>query len=429
MMIKSNKLVTVFFLLAIGAVFFYGNSSITMFPAAQAEQGHAHDEKGHGDGDEHKDKHEGKHEGKHEDAPGDKHNEAGHGDTQSNEHGDEHGGDSVNLAENVRNAADIKVMAIEKRLLGEEITAPGEVIVNKYESTKITPRITAQVIKRHKKLGDHVQKNQSLVTLTSVEMAQAQGDLLVTNREWRRVKKLGKNVVSDRRFTEAKIDYQQAYAKVLAYGMSDAQIKALLKHSDIARMSGVFDLIAQQQGTIISDEFVVGELIEPGRVLYEITNEKVLWVEAKISPQDASTVAIDAPARVRVGDDWVLGRVVQIHHKLDEQTRTFPVRIEVSNEADLLHPGLFVDTRIQSSNQKPVLALPQEAVLRSPDGDWIVFVELEPGQYKLTEIDRVRVSGDQVIIRGLKPNTRVVVQGAFFIQSELAKSGFDVHNH
>ncbi len=425
-MSKINKVLFIPILLGFSVSYLWATDQLTLLPIVQAAEEHAHEEKGHVD--EHKDEHGdqkamGGGEAGHGEEHGDKHGKAEAG------HGDEHGGSSVNLAQNLRDAADIKVTKIEKRLLGAEITAPGEVIVNKYQSTKITPRITAQVIKRHKKLGDHVQKNQSLVTLTSVDMAQAQGGLLVTNREWQRVKKLGKKVVSDRRYTEAKIDYQQAYAKVLAYGMSDSQIKALLKNSDAAHMSGVFDLVAQQQGTIISDDFVVGELIEPGRVLYEITNENVLWVEARISPQDASTVVVGAPARVRVGKDWVQGKVVQIHHKLDEQTRTFPVRIEVSNESDLLHPGLFVDARIQTSNQEPVLAVPQEAVLRSPDGDWIVFVEVEPGQYKLTEIEKIRVSGDQVIISGLKPDTRVVVQGAFFIQSELAKSGFDVHNH
>ena len=34
-----------------------------------------------------------------------------------------------------------------------------------------------------------------------------------------------------------------------------------------------------------------------------------------------------------------------------------------------------------------------------------------------------------VVTEGLEPGTRVVTQGAFFLQSELAKGGFDTHNH
>ena len=33
------------------------------------------------------------------------------------------------------------------------------------------------------------------------------------------------------------------------------------------------------------------------------------------------------------------------------------------------------------------------------------------------------------VIEGVVPGTRVVTRGAFFLQSELAKSGFDIHAH
>jgi len=33
------------------------------------------------------------------------------------------------------------------------------------------------------------------------------------------------------------------------------------------------------------------------------------------------------------------------------------------------------------------------------------------------------------LVSGIEPGTRVVTAGAFFLASELAKSGFDIHNH
>jgi cobalt-zinc-cadmium efflux system membrane fusion protein len=41
----------------------------------------------------------------------------------------------------------------------------------------------------------------------------------------------------------------------------------------------------------------------------------------------------------------------------------------------------------------------------------------------------VRTAGGLAVIEGLAPGTQVVTQGAFFLQSELAKGGFDPHNH
>jgi len=72
------------------------------------------------------------------------------------------------------------------------------------------------------------------------------------------------------------------------------------------------------------------------------------------------------------------------------QTRTLGVRIEVPNPDDRLHPGLFVDVRIAGSDTEPALAVPVEAVLRSPDGDWQIFIEHEAGEYNPLEVEIVR---------------------------------------
>jgi multidrug efflux pump subunit AcrA (membrane-fusion protein) len=121
--------------------------------------------------------------------------------------------------------------------------------------------------------------------------------------------------------------------------------------------------------------------------------------------------------------------VTQVHHALDEDTRTLAVRIEVPNPDDRLHPGLFVEALIEGMTSERVLAVPNDAVLRSPDGDWQVFVEHESGEYEPHEVEVIRTTPEFTVIDGLEPGYRVVTRGAFFLQSELAKSGFDIHNH
>ena len=68
-----------------------------------------------------------------------------------------------------------------------------------------------------------------LVTLSSVLMADAQGQLIVAAVEWQRVEELGIDVVSERRFTEAQVGHQLAMAKVIAYGMTQGQAQALIQ--------------------------------------------------------------------------------------------------------------------------------------------------------------------------------------------------------
>ena len=335
----------------------------------------------------------------------------------------------VHLTPEQQEMAGVVVEALQPRKIVNELRAPGEIQLNAYATSRVAPRIAAQVLERRARLGDSIEKGQALVVLSSVEMAQAQGDLQVAEREWRRVSKLGRDVVSEQRFTEARIAREQARARVSAYGMTEDEVKQLVASGKAELANGRFQLLAPQDGTLIRDDFIVGELVEPGRVLFEISDESVLWVEARLTPGEAARIQVNARATVVVDDRQVEGRVTQVHHALDKNTRTLGVRIEVPNPDDQLHPGLFVEVRIEGESSEPALAVPNDAVLRSPDGDWLVFVEHEPGEFVPREVEVVRTAAEFTVIGGVEPGARVVTRGAFFLQSELAKSGFDSHNH
>ena len=246
------------------------------------ESATAHQEEGHADTEEHGD----------DDDHGD---EEGHGDHE----GEEEEGGSVAITPEQQQVAGIVVEPLVTRRIASEITAPGEVKLNAYLTSKLTPRITAQVMARHVRLGDHVTQGQPMITLSSVEMAEAQGTLQVAEREWQRVKSLGSETVSARRYTEAQVAQQQAHAKVRAYGMTSRQANALITGNQ-SNADGTFQLVAPREGTVIRDDFVEGEFVEPGRVLFEVSDETRIWVEASLTPEEAIGIEEDAVARVRV---------------------------------------------------------------------------------------------------------------------------------
>lgn len=80
-----------------------------------------------------------------------------------------------------------------------------------------------------------------------------------------------------------------------------------------------------------------------------------------------------------------------------------------------------------------VLAVPEEALIRSADGDWVVFVEdysdEEVSELEPVEVELGRSFGEYREVIGLASGSRVVIKGAFFVASEIAKGGFDPHNH
>ena len=214
-----------------------------------------------------------------------------------------------------RTAQGIRTAQVSPRVLTDVITAPGEVRLNDYQTAQVTPRIAAQIVARHARLGEPVKAGQALVTLSSVEVAAAQGALIEADREWNRVRELGRGVVSETRYIAAEVARQRAYATVRAYGLTKSQVSKLLADGDASRATGEFALLSPRAGTVIRDPFVVGEIIEPGQVLFVVSDESVLWVEAQMRPDRAGDVTVGASARVsRDGTRWLEGTVLQLHH-------------------------------------------------------------------------------------------------------------------
>ena len=351
---------------------------------------------------------------------------------QEDEHGHEEDESSVvEMTAAERSVAGITIANAGQRGLSDNVRMPAEVVINAYRSASVTTRITAQVIERHVQLGDIVEPGQALVTLSSVAMAEAQGEYVIADREWQRVRGLGKAAVSERRYTEAQIARRQALSKILAYGMTADQAGVLLVSGASAMATGEFKLLASQKGTVLSDEFVAGELIEPGRVLFIISDETTLWVEASTVPSDLTDFEVGAPARIVHGDDhWINGRVVQVHHQLDETTRRQGLRIEVDNSDDHLHPGQFVEAEISTGEGPTVPAVPSEAITLIK-GVPTVFLLEEGHEFHPQAVETGASSGGWTEIRGgLNDGDELAVTGIFHIKSLLLKSSLgEGHAH
>ncbi len=338
------------------------------------------------------------------------------------DHQEEEGG-AIEMTLRERNMAGITVDTVRPRALNETLRVPGEVVINAYRSSRVTPRITAQVVARHARLGDEVSVGDRLVTLSSVAMSEAQGALIVADREWRRVKLLGRETVSEQRYVETQVAQQLAHAKVLAYGMTPSQASALVQSGDAGKATGEFDLLAPQAGTVLHDEFIVGELIEPGHELFDISDESVVWVVAQTVVNELPGIHKGATARVSLdGTIWLEGTVIQRYHLLDETTRTQGFRIEVGNAGDRLHPGQFVEAEIVAGTRPPALAVPNSAVTMI-EGAPTVF-KLENGnEFHAAEIDSGPTVGDWTEVRaGLAEGDQVAIDGVFHLKSLLLKS-------
>ncbi len=338
----------------------------------------------------------------------------------------EHDPSLVELSANSGSLFKIKIEKLQLRDVSKEITAPGEVVLNAYKTGIVALRIDGQVVKRLVKMGDTVSKGQPLAEISSIQMAEAQQAYIVDSKEWLRVKQLGRKVVSGKRHIEARSKWQSSSARLMALGLDVEQLKELEKNQT---PDGLFKATSPISGVVFSDDFIEGQYIEAGGQLFIVSNEEKIWVEASVSPSQAALFSAGDHARIEHDGEFHSGIIIQIGHMISESTRTQRVRIEIDNSRDHLHPGQFVSAKLSQSVTEKLLAIPANALVRTADGDWGVFIEEKPLHYKQYEIELIRRQGDLMIISGIDVGSPVVIEGAFYLSAELAKAGFDPHSH
>jgi cobalt-zinc-cadmium efflux system membrane fusion protein len=339
----------------------------------------------------------------------------------ADEHGDEADAPLTMTAEE-QTAAGLRIEVLAPMSLGEVLQAPGEVVDNAYGVTLITPRVESLVVRRHARLGDEVAAGAALVSLSSVEVAEAQGELRIAEQEWQRVQSLGKEAVSGRRYTEAAVAVEQARAKARAYGIAG---------SVSGPADGEYTLSAPHAGRLTEDDFVIGQRIEPGFTLFRLVDESTVWVDATLPAEIARRVVVGKDATVVAAGVRLPGRVVQSAHRTAEDTRNAHVRVEVPNEGDQLHAGDFVEVSLSVDGSGiDQLAVPTESIVQL-QGQTVVFREKSAGEFEPVPVKAGAVVGDHTILAtGVAAGDRVVVAGTYALKAQMLKAQLgEGHGH
>lgn len=156
-------------------------------------------------------------------------------------------------------------------------------------------------------------------------------------------------------------------------------------------------LRALRDGYVIRKPIVEGAYVDAGATLFEIADLSVVWVEAEVYEADLPLVRVGQQVEAHV--DAVAGRVFPgkvalIEPKLNANTRTSRVRIELSNPEGTLYPGMFATVHLQTpiaelepfrtllaKSQKDFDAVPGQsaaAVYICPDHPDAIHTEAKP---------------------------------------------------
>ncbi|NRD72320.1 efflux RND transporter periplasmic adaptor subunit [Shewanella sp. VB17] len=320
--------------------------------------------------------------------------------------------------------AGIKVEKLSTQPFSLEAVATATLVVDRDRTMTLAPQLDVRIEQRHVVPGQEVTEGQPLLTLGGVAVAQAQADYITASAEWSRVSRMSKSAVSASRRLQAQVDAELKRAILEAMKMTSKQI--ILLESNPQKI-GSYQLLAPINGRVQQDTAKLGQIVLAGTPLMQLTDESHLWVEAQVTPAQSEKISIGSAALVRVGERSIEAKVIGRSHELDSITRTEKILVSLENLGHVIHAGQFAELYL-SDPVSGGAVLPDAALTRGSDGDWQVFIQDEDG-FEAVEVEVVERQRGMNLVRGLAPDSQVVVSGAFFLASEQAKSGFAIHNH
>ena len=182
---------------------------------------------------------------------------------------------------------------------------------------------------------------------------------------------------------------------------------------------------APATGTVLTRLITPGAVVQASGDMYVICDLSTIWVIAAVNEEFLSKVHPGMWARVKVQaypDHAFTGKVTKIDEKLDPETRTVQVRVEVDNRRGLLKPEMYASVELDAGGSEQGLYVPQVAV-QDVNGQATVFVEKAAGHFEPRPVELGGSLEGLVRIRGgLKSGERVAGEGSFILKSQLLKS-------
>lgn len=385
----------------------------------------------------------------------------------------------------------IEIAGVTQRPAVAKMSVTGSVEANQQQMQQITPLVGGRVERVNVALGDRVRAGTVLAIIASPQIAEMRGNLRAaetklslakrnfgrvqrsenrvavlqakakldeaeaTLRRTRRLVELGVGagkdlVAAEATYKTAKAEYdfqsnialsrevQQAQAEVETATSEVAQLRqglsalgASVDESQSGRAISLISVRAPVSGSVIERLINAGAGIEAGKPLFTIANLSSVWVIANVPEAQVGTLHVGTPAEIRsaaLGPEALAGRVNYIDPKLNEDTHTARVRIEVPNSGERLKVGMFVEVGFQAVTNASTgeeLVVPSAAVQRIGDRTVVFIPKSEPGHFEVRDVEiGGEIEGYSRVISGLHLGERVVTKGSFQLKSQMLKGQF-----
>lgn len=379
-------------------------------------------------------------------------------------------------AESVAKAG-IDVDVIQEHPMVEAITANGELIFDPNRVGHLSSRVSGNVAAVFKTVGDQVAAGDVLALIDSSQVGQTKSQFLQaavqhklrksTLERLRPIATIG--VVAQRSLIEAEASFQESEVTLIASRQAFANLgfdlpegleqrdsqsiadelrflgvpkSALAALPATLRTANLLPLRAPYDGVLIASRVVVGEVVDPTKVLFSVSDPRRMWLMLNVRQEEAKYIRIGQAVRFRdqTIDRDVTGRVSWISPAVDEQTRTLQVRVAIANEDGSLRDKTFGAGRIILREEPKAIVAPLDAVQSTPDASYVFvrdknfFDEKSPKVFHARQV-RLGARDNQYVelLAGVLPGEVVVSKGSNVLLGQVLRgalgAGCGCHEH
>ncbi len=359
------------------------------------------------------------------------------------------GAHTIALSPEAVESAGIVVEPASLRVLAPTVEATGRLGYDENRMAVATARIGGRVSRVVADYGARVAAGEVLAWIDSAELGAAQADYRralaaarVRDAEYERARLLldgqaisrGELLRREGERQTARAELEAAIQTLHLLGLSAADVEVLASES--SRPTTVYPVRAPIAGRVTERAASVGQVVTADARLFVVAELGELWLTLQLFEKDLPAVSTGSAVSLECESHpqhRFEGRIDYVAEVVDPHSRTIAARAVIDNSEGKLKPGMFVYATIAAGGgletATRVLAVPQSAVARIDDRDWVFVAEGE-GAFERRQV-RLGHRWDRwaEVLEGLDPGEGVAVAGTFALKSEALKGGLEGHHH
>jgi membrane fusion protein, heavy metal efflux system len=360
---------------------------------------------------------------------------------RSNESQPELAAQTVKLSE--KQLAAVKVAPVGFLDFQIEKTATGSIDFNQDMSVQVFPPYQGRIIALFADEGLAVKAGQTLFTIDSPDLLQAESTLIqtagvlqLTTRVLTRAQKLVKagggaekdleQAISDQQTAEG--NHKAARKAVRIFGKTDAEIDRIVADRQI---DSTLIVPCPFTGTVTARNAAPGQFVQPGTAPapYSVADISTMWMKAFLVESEIPLVALgqEVEAKVLAYPDRIFeGKVTRLGASVDPATRRLLVRSEIKDPEHLLRPAMFARFVIRTGKSFHSPAIPLSGIVREGDGTMSAWITTDGSVFtRRTVRIGLQQNGYDQILEGVEAGEMAVTDGAIFLSNMLASGATD----